>query len=167
MTTYTLTIYESPHFIVHAAEKPHIDRNDGGHIVIRPKNKISDRQHLSSIQAIELMRLTIVVGEAMTTVMNAHGVDIGRINYQDNGNWSVFKAEGPALHIHLYGRAKSAKIQPYGQAGYFPHQEERPEFYKDLKPLNEEDVKGIRTEIERLFREDKFSDRTWGILARQ
>jgi hypothetical protein len=32
------------------------------------------------------MRLTMVVGEAMIKVMNDHGVDIVKINYQDNGN---------------------------------------------------------------------------------
>jgi len=63
--------------------------------------------------------------------------------------------------VHLYGRAKSAKIQKYGDACYFPHRSENPEFYKNLKPLTEEDVKGIKTEIERLFKEEKFSDASW------
>lgn len=156
-------IYETRNFIVEAVEKPHIDRNDGGHIKIYPKVRIVDRQQLSPKQAIELMRLTIVVGQAMTKVMNEHGVDIGRINYQDNGNWSVFKPEGPYLHIHLYGRAKSAKIQKYGQACYFPHREEKPDYYEKLKPLIGEDIKGIRTEIEKLFKEEKFSDSAWGL----
>jgi diadenosine tetraphosphate (Ap4A) HIT family hydrolase len=70
------TIYESENFIVEAVEKPHVDRDDGGHIKIYPKVRLSDRQQLSPKQAIELMRLTIVVGQAMTTVMNQHGVDI-------------------------------------------------------------------------------------------
>ena len=154
-------VFESDNFIVEAVEKPHIGREDGGHIKIYPKTRMVDRQQLSSGEAIELMRLTIIVGEAMSKVMNEHGVGIGRINYQDNGNWTVFKPEGSYLHIHMYGRAKSAKIQKYGQACYFPHQEEEPEFYANLKPLNDEDVKDIRSEIERLFKEDKFSDSNW------
>ncbi len=109
------------------------------------------------------MRLTIVVGQAMTKVMNEHGVNIGRINYQDNGNWAVFKPEGPCLHIHLYGRAKNAKIQKYGQACYLPHIKENPEFYENLKPLTEDDVKGIKTKIEQLFKTEKFSDSAWGL----
>lgn len=156
-----VTIYESNNFSVKAAEKPHIDRNDGGHIVIIPKIKVPDRQHLSPKLAIELTRLTVVVGQAMTKVMNEHGVDIGRINYQDNGNWSVFKPEGPYLHIHLYGRAKNAKIQRYGDACYFPQREEKPEYYENSKPLNEDDVKDIRTEIETLLKEEGFSDSRW------
>ena len=90
-------IYETESFIVSSAETPLVDRNDGGHIIIEPRIKISTRQDLTPKQAIELMRLTIVVGEAMEKIMNQNGVDIGRINYQDNGNWSVFKPQGPHL----------------------------------------------------------------------
>jgi diadenosine tetraphosphate (Ap4A) HIT family hydrolase len=156
-------IYESANYIVEAVEKPHVDRNDGGHIKIYPKVRIIDRQQLSPKQAIELMKLTMIVGEAMSKVMNEHGVDIKRINYQDNGNWSVFKPEGPYLHIHLYGRAESAKIQKYGQALNFPHREEQPEFYENLKPLNTDDVKDIRAVIEKLINENKYSGSEWGI----
>ena len=156
-------IYTSENFIVESREKPHVDRDDGGHIRILPKIKVLDRQHLSPKQAIELMRLTIVVGQAMTKIMNEHGVDIGRINYQDMGNWSVFNPEGPYLHIHLYGRAKSAKTHKYGQACFFPHREEKPEYYENFKPLNEADVRDIKTEIEKLLKEEKFSDSEWGL----
>ena len=156
-------IYESENFFVEAVEKPHVDRDEGGHIKIYPKVRLLDRQQLSPKHAIELMKLTIVVGQAMTKIMNEHGVDIGRINYQDNGNWTVFKPEGSYLHIHLYGRAKSAKTHKYGQACFFPHREEKPEYYENFKPLNEDDVKDIKNEIERLLKEEKFSDSTWGL----
>lgn len=79
----------------------------------------------------------MVVGEAMIKVMNDHGVDIVKINYQDNGNWSVFKSGGPYLHIHLHGRAKRAKVHRYGQACWFPHREEEPEYYNDFNPLKQ------------------------------
>jgi len=99
----------------------------------------------------------------MTKIMNENGVDIGRLNYQDNGNWTVFKPEGSYLHIHLYGRAKSARTHKYGQACFFPHREEKPEYYENFKPLNEDDVKDIKTEIEKLLKEEKFSDSEWGL----
>ncbi len=156
-------IYETENFIVEAVEKPHVDRDDGGHIKITPKDKLVDRKQLTPKKATELMRLTIVVGQAMTTVMNQHGVDIGRINYQDNSNWTLLKPEGPYLHIHLYGRAKSAKTQKYGEACYFPLRDTNPQYYENFKPLNEEDVKDIRAEIEKLFKENKYSDSEWGI----
>ena len=155
-------IYKSKNFLVENPDKPHIDRQDGGHVMISPKVTVLDRQQLSPKLAIELMRLTIVVGEAMKLVMNENGVDIGRINYNDAGNWGVFKPEGPFLHIHIYGRAKSAKIQRYGQALHFPHREEKPEFYEKLKPLNKKDIRDMKIEIEKLLKEKKYSDSEWG-----
>ena len=79
-------VYTTNNFVVESAEAPHVTRTDGGHMRILPKEKVADRTKLSPQLAIELMRLTMVAGEAMATAMNKRGVDIGRINYQDNGN---------------------------------------------------------------------------------
>ena len=152
-------IFLTKNFIVEAVEKPHVSRADGGHIKISPKVRLVDRTELSPELAIELMRLTMVSGEAMTKALNQRGVDVGRINYQDNGNWSVFKPEGPYLHIHLYGRAKSAQIHKWGDACYFPQRETG--FYDSFEPLNDGDIKEIRKEIELIFKEDKYKDRDW------
>ena len=67
------------------------------------------------------MYLTMLIGEAMIIGLNNRGIDIGRINYQDNGNWGVFKPEDPFLHVHLYGRAKSAKILQQSLLVYIPY----------------------------------------------
>ena len=152
-------IHETKNFIVEAVEEPHITRVDGGHIKIYPKMKKVDRTELTPEEANEVMRLTMIVGEAMTKGMNNRGVDIGRINYQDNGNWSVFKPEGPYFHIHLYGRAKSAKIQKYGDAAHFPQRETG--FYGGYEPLNEDDVLEIKKQIEEISKQDKYRDENW------
>jgi diadenosine tetraphosphate (Ap4A) HIT family hydrolase len=150
-------IYQSTNFIIETpSQKPHVDREDGGHLMIVPKIRVEDRTKLSPDLAKELMKLTMVAGEAMKKVMNDQRVDIGRINYQENGNWSVFDPEGPYLHVHLYGRAKSAKIQKYGDALNFPHMETG--FYDTNKPLTEADVQAIREEIERLLTTDKYKN---------
>ncbi|HZY82844.1 MAG TPA: hypothetical protein VFE50_25160 [Cyclobacteriaceae bacterium] len=156
-----MIIFESENFTIEAVEHPLVDRNDGGHITINPRFKVSTRQQLTPRQAIELMQLSIVAGEAMTNVLLLRGVDIGRVNYQDNGNWSVFAPEGPQLHLHIYGRAKSAKIQKYGQACYFPHRDEDPGFYSNNECLYPEDVRLMKNEIERLLKEDRFSHNNW------
>ncbi|MFH1802001.1 MAG: hypothetical protein ABH864_00955 [archaeon] len=156
-------IYETENFKIDAVEKPHVDRDEGGHIKIYPKIRLINRQQLPPKQAIELMRLTIVVGQSMNKVMNERGVDIGRINYQDNGNWGVFKPEGPYFHIHVYGRAKSAKINKYGDAIFAGHREKNPEHYNKMKPLNEKDIKDIKSEIKRLLKEQKYSNSAWGL----
>lgn len=154
-------IFQTKNFIVESVEKPHITRIDGGHIMIKPKVKLVDRTKLSPELAIELMRLSMVVGEAMTIALNRRGIDIGRINYQDNGNWSVFKPDGPYLHIHLYGRAKSAKVHKYGDACYFPQRDTG--FYDSFEPLNDEDIKEIKKEIESILKEEKYQDKNWHI----
>jgi len=147
-------IYETDDFTVISSEKPHLDRIDGGHIKIVPKVRVRDRTQLSPELAKELMKLTMVVGEAMVIGLNNRGIDVGRINYQDNGNWRVFNPEGPYLHVHLYGRAKSAKVQKYGDALYLPHRETG--FYDSFQPLDHEDVQEIRKEIERLLLTPKY-----------
>ncbi len=152
-------IFQTENFVVDAVEKPHVSREDGGHIKISPKVKVVDRTLLSPELAIELMRLTMIVGEAMTTAMNKRGVDIGRINYQDNGNWSVFKPEGPYLHIHLYGRAKSAKVNKWGDACHFPQRETG--FYDSFEPLNDGDIEEIKKEINEILKREKYQDSNW------
>lgn len=152
-------VYQTENFIVEAVEKPHITRTDGGHLKIYPKSKIVDRTKLLSKLAIELMRLTMLIGEAMTIALNNRGIDVGRINYQDNGNWSVLKPEGAYLHIHLYGRAKSAKFQKWGDACYFPHRETG--FYDNFEPLNQDDVLEIQKQINILQYQDKYQLSKW------
>lgn len=154
-------IYQTENFIVEAVDEPLVTRKDGGHISINPKIKIVDRTQLSPKLAIELMRLTMLVGEAMAIGLNNRGIDIGRINYQDNGNWGVFKPEGPFLHIHLYGRAKSATIQKYGEACSFPFRETG--FYNGFEPLNSKDILEIQKQIQILLQQKKYDKINWGL----
>jgi diadenosine tetraphosphate (Ap4A) HIT family hydrolase len=152
-------IYETDDFIIEAVDKPLITRLDGGHLTITPRIRIADRTKLSPRLAIEFMRLTIIVGEAMATALNGRGIDIGRINYQDNGNWSVFTPQGPHFHLHLYGRAKSATIQPYGESCRLPFMNTG--FYDGNEPLNEGDIMAIRKQIESLIALPKFDKVNW------
>lgn len=146
-------IYEARHFVLRTLDQPHVSRSDGGHIVIDPKVVVEDRTQLSREQAIELIKLTMVGGEAMKTVLSRKGINIGRINYQDNGNW---RAE---LHVHLYGRAQGATLQPFGHALAFPPTREafRKEMGK-LEALREDDIVELRAEIVRLLAGDKYRD---------
>ena len=153
------SLYETENFIIEAPEHPLVSRTDGGHITITPKVRIVDRTQLSPKLASELMYLTMLIGEAMTIGLISRGIDIGRINYQDNGNWGVFKPEGPYLHYHLYGRAKSARVHKYGEACYFPLRETG--FYDQFEPLNSEDLEAIRKQIILLLREKKYQSSEW------
>jgi diadenosine tetraphosphate (Ap4A) HIT family hydrolase len=146
-----MTVYESVHFSIIVPERPHVTRGDGGHLVINPKVPVEDRTVLAPEQAIELMKLTMVAGEAMKTVLTCRGIPIGRINYQDNGNWRH------ELHIHLYGRSRNATIQPWGTFLQLPPT--RDEFSARmgrLEPLNADDVQDLVAEIERLLATEKY-----------
>lgn len=145
------TVFEATHFEIVVLPHPHVSRSDGGHLVINPKVPVEDRTKLTREQAVELVKLTMVAGDAMKTVLTRAGIDIGRINYQDNGNWRH------ELHVHLYGRARGATLQPYGHALAFPPTREA--FMKemgDLEPLNEDDIAALRAEIERLLATEKY-----------
>lgn len=155
----TKEIFETKNFIVEVVGRPHVSRMEGGHIVIEPKVFVSEQTQLTPQLAIELIRLTMVTGEAMTTALNKRGIDIGRINYQENGNWGVFRPEGPRLHVHLYGRAKSATIQKYGEALTLP--KPTTGFYDSFEPLNDDDVEEIRKEMRLIFKRDKYQDNNW------
>lgn len=152
-------IFETKNFVAEAEQLPLITREDGGHITITPKVRIDNRTLLPPKLAIEQMYLTMLIGEAMTIGLNNRGIDIGRINYQDNGNWGVFKPEGPFLHVHLYGRAKSAKIQKYGGACVFPFR--KTGFYDNFEPLNKEDILEIKNQINLLLETEKYSLSNW------
>lgn len=147
-------IYQTPNFTVEVPTQPHVDRLDGGHLVIYPKVPVVNRSCLTPPLAIELMMLTMIAGEAMANGLNRRGIDVVRINYQDNGNWGFRSPAGPHLHIHLYGRAASAKKQRHGEALYLPLPETGA--YADVHPLDHEDVAEIRIELERLAATAKY-----------
>lgn len=146
-------VYEARHFLLRTLDQPHVSRGDGGHIVIDPRVAVEDRTQLTREQAIELVKLTMVAGEALKTVLTRKGIAIGRINYQDNGNW---RAE---LHVHVYGRALQAKLQPYGHALDFCGT--RDDFRRvmgQLEPLHGDDIAELQAEIGRLLAGEKYRD---------
>jgi len=146
-------ILESQHFVVLTPEHPHVSRSDGGHLIINPIVAVEDRTQLSRAQAIELVKLTMIAGEAMKTVLTRKGIDIGRINYQDNGNWRH------ELHVHLYGRARSATIQTWGHPLSFPPTvQSQQELAGKLEPLNVDDVAELKAEMTRLLATEKYRD---------
>ena len=128
-------------------------RSDGGHLIINPKVPVEDRTHLTREQAIELVKLTMVAGAAMKTALGRRGIDLGRINYQDNGNWRH------ELHVHLYGRSRDATIQPWGTFLQIPPT--RDAFNAkmgDLDRLDADDVRELRAEIVRLLATEKYRE---------
>lgn len=130
-----MRIVESDNFTLDSHEKAEVSRTDGGHIVINPKVTVPDRTHLSPGLVTEMALLTNIAGHAMMDGMAERGIKLGRINYQDNGNWRT------ELHVHLYGRAVDATYQTYGEPIKAAR---RPEDKVIQEPLDEEDCRAIR-----------------------
>jgi len=149
-----IPIFETENFYIQAAKRPFVDRAEGGHIYLFPKVEVLDRTKLSPALAIEYTKLSMVVGEALKSAMARRGVNIGIINYQDMGNWGVYKPEGPSLHMQIYGRATTATIQKYGDSVFLPHRETG--FYDNFKPLDNEDINEIKIDIKKLLLTDKY-----------
>ena len=104
------TILETKNFIIEVPTKPFVDRTEGGHLRIMSKIQVRDRTKLSTQQALEYTLLSMLVGEALEKGMLKRGIEIGIVNYQEMGNWSVFKPEGVTIHMHIFGRAKTVSI---------------------------------------------------------
>lgn len=149
-----IPIYDTDNFFIQAAKRPFVDRTEGGHIYIFPKMPVQDRTQLSPGLAVEYMKLSMVVGKALKSAMARRGIDIGIVNYQDMGNWGVFKPEGPTLHMQIYGRATTATVQKYGDAVQLPHRETG--FYDTFKPLDDDDIREIKAAIEKLLQGEKY-----------
>ena len=146
-------IYETEYFIIESREPPHMSRADGGHIVISPKVPLHDRTEMTASQAKEFIKLSMVAGEAMKKGMGRQGIEIGRINYQDNGNFNV------KFHLHLYGRAVNAPTQPFGTTMITPRTKaEFVEYIRNLEPLLADDIAAIREEIEILMESEKYQE---------
>lgn len=157
-----ISIYDTENFIVAVPKMPHIPREDGGHLWIRAKNEyFSSRVDLEPKLAIEVMRLTLLIGEAMQKGMKNRGIHIERINYQENGNWACQKNIEPEFHIHLYGRTKNSKTQTWGEALVFPNQDTG--FYDNFERFNNEDIQEIKKQINILEKEEKYNITKWSI----
>lgn len=97
------TIYQTKHFIVTSLENPWVDYEDWWHLIIKIKdefkNKIPDRTKLNPQQAIEFIRLSMIVWESLENIMNQMNIPVVKINYQEMWNWYVKTQWGkPFLH---------------------------------------------------------------------
>lgn len=143
-------IFETNNFIIVTITQPHVDRKDGGHIIIACKDKKNkELTDLLPIVAVELIQLARTVGAAMKKALNNNGIDVKLINYQINGNWSIKNDERDPMHMHLYGRAKSSACQQFGEALFFPNPNTG--FYKDFSGLTIEDIRDIKYILNKSF----------------
>ncbi len=155
-------IYTSAHFLVERHPQPFVSREEGGHIRIFPKDKSrSCINDLAPQEAIDLIRLEMIVREALIVGMNKRGVPVIWVNLEDLGNWAFKRKERPLLHIHVFGRVEGSKSQVWPEAPYLPDRSSG--FYEGFEPLSDDDMDVIRTEIERLVVDERYADDVWNV----
>ena len=152
-------IFETENFVALIKEKPFVDRDEGGTIIIECKLDVKDRTSLTPAQAVEFSFITTLVGEAYTVAMRKQGVDIIRLNYQEMGNWYYKTKTKEHCHVYIFGRVLGAKHQPFPEAVYLPDRSTG--FYDDFKPLTNKDKLAIKKEISQLIETDKYKKENW------
>ncbi|MEK7153128.1 MAG: hypothetical protein AAB834_04215 [Patescibacteria group bacterium] len=162
-------ILETVDFIATGHDRTHHSRENGGHIVVRPKQHFEHRHELPLGLAAKLMHFTMVVGEAATNVLKEKGIAVVRINYQDNGNWTYKNPdERPEYHTNLYMRTYGEKhpdndprFQAFPEALTFP--DRGTGYYDHFKPFTAKDCADIKNELLRLLGTEKYKAVTFAL----
>ena len=149
---------------------PLISREEGGHMFILGKGdkcRYNSRLSLTPSEILESQRLCHMISTALKLAMKKQGIDIIRINYFEAGNWA-YKPEyqenneiKPYYHEHIMGRTWNAKKQVFPEAPYLPNR--KTGFYDEFEPLNDDDIKLIIQEMEKLELEEKYSKDRWQV----
>jgi diadenosine tetraphosphate (Ap4A) HIT family hydrolase len=143
-------LYEDKYFAVISPAFPLNSREDGGHLILIKKDKVSDRSDLTMQEAIDFMRISMIVGKAMYNILK-----IERMNYEDLGNWSIDEPDGAKMHLHFFGRAK---IQIHQIRGHhiFLYPKDHNIYKGHLNPLNIKEIDSLKIEIENISKEEKY-----------
>ena len=143
-------VYEDKYFKVISPEFPLNCSDDGGHLILIKKEKVTDRSDMTYQEAIDFMRISMAVGKSMYEVLS-----IERMNYEDLGNWGIDDPGGAKMHLHFMGRAKEQLHQIRGQHIFlFPKGHKI--YQGHLKPLSEDQVNSLRKKIDEILKEPKY-----------
>jgi diadenosine tetraphosphate (Ap4A) HIT family hydrolase len=144
------TVYEDRYFkVINPIPALHC-RDDGGHLILIKKERVHDRSDMTCQEAIDFMRISMVVGRAMYELL---GVE--RVNYADFGNWGLDDPGGAKTHLHFFGRARIQMHQMRGQCMvFFP--KDHPIYRGHLKHFNPEEMQDFRDKISSILEEEKY-----------
>lgn len=146
-----IIVWEDSRFEIRIPREPHIDAEDGGHIVIYPK----DRQAYTYAFSVEDRNEMIQLEATCEKIMIEHlGAD--HVNIQRNGNWFFLrhpdapKGERPHLHVHIYARSKKSRRQPWGEALNFPNP--KTGWLSNIHPYSISKIKLIQKKLREVLR---------------
>jgi diadenosine tetraphosphate (Ap4A) HIT family hydrolase len=145
-----LIVYENKYFQVVSPARPLNCRDDGGHLILLKKEKVTDRSDLTYQEAIDFMRISMAIGRAMYDVLG-----IERMNYEDLGNWGIDEPGGAKMHLHFFGRAREQIHQIRGHH-LFLYPKGHKIYEGHLKPFTEEDVARLKARVAAILSEPKY-----------
>jgi len=143
-------VYEDKYFVVISPEYPLNCRDDGGHLILIKKEKVTDRSDMTYQEAIDFMRISMAVGKAMYEVLG-----IERMNYEDLGNWGIDDPGGAKMHLHFFGRAKEQTHQIRGHH-MFLYPKGHKIYQGHLKAFSNGDLRQLRSRIAEILSEPKY-----------
>lgn len=139
-------IIKTKNFIICTIKRPHIDREEGGHIIVACNtDKYTIMEEMPQDVLHELVDIASTCGRYMKDMFVNEQIDVGIINYQINGNWSALNNIRDPVHMHLYGRSKQSEKQPYGSALFLPDSESG--FYDHNKGLKMSEIIYLREKL--------------------
>ena len=138
--------WQDANFKITTPSIPHIDKFDGGHLIVSPLVEVSSVTELSDELLLKMYKLVGLCELALIEVLGQQGIKIPFTNNQDNGNWALLNGKNKSLHIHIYGRAINSVKQVFGQALYCPSPNST--FYDNNCSLTESDIQAIKEFVE-------------------
>ena len=145
-------VYEDKYFQVINPEYPLNCRDDGGHLILIKKEKVTDRSDMTYQEAIDFMRISMAVGKAMYEILG-----IERMNYEDLGNWGVDDPGGAKMHLHFFGRAKEEIHQIRGHH-MFLYPQGHNIYNGHIKAFRIDEINKLKDGIKDILKEDKYQE---------
>ena len=141
------TVYEDKYFRVVSPAFPLNCRDDGGHLVLLKKEKVTDRSDMTYQEAIDFMRISMAAGRAMYAALE-------RMNYEDLGNWGIGDG-GAKMHLHFFVISREQIHQIRGHH-MFLYPKGHKIYEGHLKPFTEEDVARLKVRVAEILSEPKY-----------
>lgn len=141
-----ILIWENSNFTITTPIIPHVDKFDGGHLIVSPKIPVQSIIYLNDNLLLEMYKLVGFCEKALISTLGKQQIEIPFTNNQDNGNWAVLNGKNKSLHIHVYGRAVNSVNQKFGQALFCP--DPNTTFYDKNQSLTQLDIDEIRMFVE-------------------
>jgi len=156
-------IMETPNMKVMIPGGLLIDRQDGGHLMIKPKTDFSDRSSLPPEQALEYLFMSRAAARAFVEVMNESGIQVERLNHMDMANWRLLTDKSPRFHEHIFGRARGSRFQVHGEFNRIPPKGSS--HYLTLQPLSPTEIDKLRERMPRYLEEDLLRAESEGVVT--